>query len=117
MRQLGQEDRGLDGIKTAVRPEIRMMMAFEAAVCSNCLHFLGELIVRGEERAAVSVTAEGFGREKTRAGDDGNAAAPLAIPGRPETLGGILDYRNAMLRRDSVDASVIGHLPEQTYRH
>src|ERR1041385_4580761 len=93
-----------------------MVMPPGAAMSSNRLHLLSQDVVIGEQRAAIAVTAERFGRKKTGAADSGNSATAATSLSCAEALRRIFNNREAMPGGNRIDAIVIGHLTEQTDR-
>ena len=59
-------------------------------------HLLGQSVVIGEKRAAFAVTAQRFGREKTRAANRRYSATAPAALRRAKALRAVLDHRQTL---------------------
>jgi hypothetical protein len=91
-----------------------MMVALKAAVRADGPHFFGQWLIVAEQRPALPVASQRFGRKKAGAANGGDASALAPALLGAKTLGRVFDDGQPMLRRQRVNAVVIGHLAEQT---
>src|SRR5690606_25729590 len=91
--ELGQDDRGLQCVQTAVYSQAHMVIATCLAMSRNLANGLGKQVVVGENRTAVSVAAQGLTRKEAGGCDGGQAAASASLVGCAETLRRIFDHR------------------------
>src|SRR6185437_14175039 len=62
MRQLGAEDRGLDGIQPAVDPFYAVIRLFQGAMVGEHPAFFSQLVAVGDDTAGVAIRAEVLSR-------------------------------------------------------
>ena len=115
--QLGQQDRGLDGVESAVDADADVVIAAVLSVIAELQHLVGEVVVVGEERSAVAVATEGLRREETGAADRAQVAGLAAFVGSSEALGGVFDYSEPVLGCDGIDRVHVCALAVETDRH
>jgi len=114
--ELGQQDRGLQGVEAAVHAHADVVVAAVLAVAGDLADDLGELVVVGEDGAAVAIAAERLAGEEAGAGDGAEVARHAALVAGAEALRGVFDHRDAVLGSDGVDGVEVGALAVQAHR-
>lgn len=112
---LAEHDGGLDGVEAAVHAHEIVVVPADASVVADGAHFMGEVVVRGEECSAVAVAPERLRGVEAGAGDQCGIAAFHSMAGGAETLGGVFDNREVVFRGDGIDGGVVRHLPEEAH--
>ncbi len=117
-RELGEEHGALQGVHAAADTDAGVDVALALAVDADFPAGLGELVVAGEDGAAVAVATQGFAGEEAGAAEGAEVATALALIGGTEALGGIFDDGDlAMTSGDGVDGIHVGGLAVKTDRH
>ena len=80
-------------------------------------HLLGDLLAGGDRHAGVAHRREVLGREERERGHVAVAAGPVALEGRPEGLGGVLDQRDPMPVGQLPEGAQVGGLAEDVDGH
>ena len=115
--QLLDQHRGLDGVEAAVQSDAdAIVLAAALAVHAQAPQDLRELVVVGEDRAAVAVAAERLGGKEARAGRVGQRPDLAVAIGRAEGLRGVVDHEQLLRVGDRGDRGVVGGLAEQIDR-
>ena len=104
----------LQCVESAIHAGNFVLVTPGAPMVCNHADFLGEVFVRGEERAAISVAAERLARVKTGDGNVSESACHLVSPG-PECLGAVLDNPELVFRCDFAQFLEGGALTEEIY--
>ena len=117
--QLGQQHGGLDCIQTGVHAhaDIVVLAAGALAVDADGTAQIRDGVIIGKDGAAVTVAAQGLGREEGRGGDIAEGAALAALVGTAEALGGILDEGQAVLLADGHDGVKVAGIAQDIHRH
>jgi len=77
----------------------------------------GQPLVVGEQGAALTVAAQGLGREEAAAADAAEAAGTPLVMGGAEALGAVFDHRQAVSLGDGVDGGHVSALAVEADRH
>ena len=83
---------------------------------ADAAELFGELVIVGEDRAAVAEAAERLGRKETGRGRKAEGAELAALVGRAKSLRGVVQHEQAFGLGDVADRVVIGALAEQIDR-
>lgn len=94
-----------------------MYIALALAMDANLPARLGDGIVAGEDRAAVSITTKGLAGEETGATDGAQVAALAALVFGTETLGCIFDNNQFVLVSNGIDFVHVARLAIKTDGH
>src|SRR5262245_5691320 len=109
--ELFDQDRGLDRVEPAVEPHmLGVGPAWTLAVIAQRKEPRRLVVVVGEDRAAIAVTAERLGRIEAGRGIRRERADFPPVEARAETLGGVRDHEKFVLFGDRADGFVIGRL-------
>lgn len=116
-RELGEEHGALQCVHAAADTDAGVDVALALAVNADFAAGLGELVVAGENGAAVAVAAERFAGEEAGAAKSAEVATFVAMVGGAEALGGVFDDRDvAMAGGDGVDGVHVGGLAVEADR-
>ena len=116
--QLLDQDRGLHGVEPAGQAEPDVVVFVDALpVHADAAQRRRELVVIGEDRAAVAEAAERLCREEAGRGGESEGAELAALVAGAETLSGVIEHEQALGPRDLGDGVVIGGLAEQIDRN
>ena len=83
---------------------------------ANAAQRVGEIVIVGENRAAVAVAAQRLCGKETGRGGIGQRAQPAAMAGRAKSLRGVVQHKEAFGTRQISDPLMIGALAEQIDR-
>ena len=114
-RPLGEHDGSLQRVETAVHSNEVVVVAADATVRADGFHFHGKIVVICKQRTTLAVASERLGGVEARAGDLSDIAAFHSVSRGAETLRGIFDDGEAMLRCDGIDGIVVRHLAEEAH--
>ena len=115
--ELLDQHRRLNGVKARGQAEADIVVAIAAhAMNAHTAHQVGEIIVIGERRAAVAITAERLGRKEAGRGDGAEGADAAIIIGRAEALRRVVDDKKVMCLGGGRNRPVVGRLAEQIDR-
>src|SRR5438094_3290155 len=115
--ELGQHDSALQRVHAAADADPRVLVAAALSVMADFAHRLGERVIAREKRAAVAIAAKRLRWEKAAGADRREIAAAPALVQGAEALRRVLDYRQAMARRNGVDLIHVGGLAVERHRH
>ena len=114
--ELGQQDGRLQGVEAAIHAHADVVVAAVLAVAGDLADDLGELVVVGEDGAAVAIAAERLAGEEAGAGDGAEVARHAALVAGAEALRSVFDDRDAKFGGDGVDGVEVGALAVQAHR-
>ena len=116
--QLLDQDRGLHGVEPAGQAEADVVVFVDALpVHADAAQRRRELVVIGEDRAAVAEAAERLCREEAGRGRQRQRAELAALVARAKPLCGVVEHEQAFSLGDLGDGVAIGRLAEQVDRN
>lgn len=115
--QFGQHDRALNGVHPAANADTGVDVPLALSMNPDLAARLGNRVVAGEDRAAVTVAAERLAREETRASDVAQVATLASLVFGAKALGGVLDHDQLVAVGDRVDLVHVGRLAVEAHRH
>src|SRR5205823_4332868 len=103
-------DGALDLVEAQVEPDLRVDVLVEAAVVAEPARASGDLVVVGDEHAAVTHDREVLRRVEGERGRAAEASHPLAVPRRAVRLAAVLERPQAEARGELADGGHVDRL-------